>query len=89
MGCAIGPLVGLRRPDPGDDRDQYRKATQAAARYLKDLYTTDAQASGLLVMACYNWGEDQVLPLVRSMPANPQGAKFLAPAGPHREKIPQ
>jgi len=27
-------------------------------------------------MASYNWGEDQVLPLVRSMPANPRERNF-------------
>ena len=56
-GLRVGPLLDLRRPDPADERDQYEKATKAAAKYLKDLYSTDAQASGVLVMACYNWGE--------------------------------
>jgi membrane-bound lytic murein transglycosylase D len=88
-GLKIGPLVDLRRPDPGDERDQYVKATKAAARYLKDLYSTDAQASGILVMACYNWGEDQVLPLVRSMPANPRERNFWRLLAHHRNKIPQ
>jgi soluble lytic murein transglycosylase-like protein len=88
-GLRLGPLVDLRRPDPGDERDQYEKATKAAARYLKDLYSTDAQASGILVMACYNWGEDQVLPLVRSMPANPRERNFWRLLAHHRDKIPQ
>jgi membrane-bound lytic murein transglycosylase D len=88
-GLRVGPLVDLRRPDPGDERDQYEKATRAAARYLKDLYTTDAQASGILVMACYNWGENQVLPLVRSMPANPRERNFWRLFNRHREKIPK
>jgi hypothetical protein len=88
-GLRVGPLVDLRRPDPGDERDQYEKATKAASRYLKDLYTTDAQASGFLVMACYNWGEDQVLPLVRSMPANPRDRNFWRLLAHHRDKIPQ
>jgi soluble lytic murein transglycosylase-like protein len=88
-GLRIGPLVDLRRPDPGDERDQYQKATKAASHYLKDLYTTDAQASGFLVMACYNWGEDQVLPLVRSMPANPRDRNFWRLLAHHRDKIPQ
>ena len=88
-GLRVGPLVDLRRPDPSDERDQYQKATKAAARYLKDLYTTDAQASGILVMACYNWGENQVLPLVRSMPANPRERNFWRLLARHREKIPK
>jgi membrane-bound lytic murein transglycosylase D len=88
-GLRIGPLVDLRRPDPGDERDQYEKATKAAARYLKDLYSTDAQASGFLVMACYNWGENQVLPLVRSMPANPRERNFWKLLSNHRDRIPK
>jgi membrane-bound lytic murein transglycosylase D len=88
-GLRIGPLVELRRPDPGDERDQYEKETKAAARYLKDLYSTDAQASGFLVMACYNWGEDQVLPLVRSMPSNPRERNFWKLLSNHKNKIPQ
>jgi membrane-bound lytic murein transglycosylase D len=58
--------------DPADERHNYKKATTAAAQYLLDLYSTDAQASGLLVMACYNWGEKSVLPLVQSLLANPR-----------------
>ena len=56
-GLKIGPLAAFRRPDPGDDRHNWEKATGAAASYIKDIYSTDAQASGLLVMASYNWGE--------------------------------
>ena len=88
-GLRVGPLSDLRRPDPGDERDQFEKATKAAARYLKDLYATDAQASGILVMACYNWGENQVLPLVRSMPANPRERNFWRLLAHHRDRIPK
>ena len=88
-GLHLGPLVDLNRPDPGDDRDHYDKATKAAAEYIQELYSNDAQASGLLVMACYNWGEDQVLPMVRAMPANPRERNFWRLLGEHREKIPQ
>jgi pSer/pThr/pTyr-binding forkhead associated (FHA) protein len=87
-GLRIGPLADFRRPDPTDDRDHVDKSTRAASRYLKDLYSTDAQASGFLVMACYNWGEDQVLPLVRSMPANPRDRNFWKLLTHHRSEIP-
>lgn len=88
-GLKVGPLVDLRRPDPGDDRHHWDKETKAAARYIKDLYSTDAQASGLLVMACYNWGEGQVLPLVQSMPANPKERNFWQLLAKHRDQIPK
>ena len=88
-GLHLGPLVDLSRPDPEDERDQVDKATDAAARYLDMLYSTDAQASGLLVMACYNWGEGSVLPLVRSMPPNPRQRNFWRLRAEHRSQIPQ
>jgi membrane-bound lytic murein transglycosylase D len=88
-GLRVGPLADQPRPDPADERDQVDKATDAATRYLNVLYSTDAQASGLLVMACYNWGEDQVLPLVRSMPANPSQRNFWRLLSEHRGQIPQ
>jgi hypothetical protein len=88
-GLHLGPLVDMSRPDPSDERDQAEKATDAATRYIEMLYSTDAQASGLLVMACYNWGEDQVLPLVRSMPLNPRQRNFWRLLAEHRNQIPQ
>jgi membrane-bound lytic murein transglycosylase D len=88
-GLQIGPLVDLRRPDPRDDRHRWEVETRAASRYLKDLYSSDAQASGFLVMACYNWGENQVLPLVRSLPYNPKDRNFWHLLTEHRDKIPQ
>jgi membrane-bound lytic murein transglycosylase D len=87
-GLKVGPLVDLPRPDPGDDRHHWDRATKAAASYIKDLYGTDAQASGLLVMACYNWGEGSVLPLVRSMPKNPRERNFWKLIELYRKKIP-
>ena len=88
-GMKVGPLVDLPRPDPGDDRHHWDRETLAAAAYMKDLYSSDAQASGLLVMACYNWGEKSVLPLVRSMPANPRERNFWKLLEKYRDKIPQ
>ena len=88
-GLKLGPLVDLPRPDPSDDRHHWDRETKAAAAYIKDLYSTDAQASGLLVMACYNWGERSVLPLVRSMPPNPRERNFWKLLELHRDKVPQ
>ena len=88
-GLHIGPLAEIRGPDTLDDRHDWEKSTRAAARYLKDLYTTEAQASGFLVMACYNWGEVQVLPLVRSLPNNPRDRNFWRLLAVHRDKLPQ
>jgi pSer/pThr/pTyr-binding forkhead associated (FHA) protein len=88
-GLHLGPLVDLPRPDTLDDRHNYERETVAASHYLKDLYGSDAQGSGLLVMACYNWGEDYVLPLVRSMPMNPRDRNFWMLLQKHRDKIPQ
>ncbi|RMI00757.1 MAG: FHA domain-containing protein [Calditrichaeota bacterium] len=75
-GLRIGPLVELRRYDPRDERYDFDKACDAAARYIKDLYQTEAQASGLLVIACYNWGEERILPLLQQMPADPRERNF-------------
>ena len=87
-GLTTGPLVDLPRADTNDDRQHYDRATKAAARYIKDLYRTDAQASGLLVMACYNWGEKRVLPLLQSMPANPRERNFWQLLNKYRDSIP-
>ena len=87
-GLKIGPLADLRRPDPGDDRHNWEKATVAASKYLKFIYSTDAQASGLLVMASYNWGEGNVIKLIRSMPPNPKDRNFWQLLAKYRDKIP-
>jgi hypothetical protein len=76
FGLRTGPLKQVGRYDPQDERYHFEKATDAAARYLKRLYTTDAQASGLLVMASYNWGEGNVLGIIRKMPKNPKERNF-------------
>lgn len=88
-GLRIGPLADFRRPDIADDRHNWEKATVAAARYLKDLYTTDAQASGLLVVASYNWGEDNVIPLIRKMPQNPRERNFWRLLVDYSERLPE
>ncbi len=88
-GLKTGPLVGVRRPDPLDERHDFEKSTRAAARYLRRIYTTDAQASGLLVIASYNWGESNILRLVRSLPENPRERNFWKLLEEYRKQIPQ
>jgi hypothetical protein len=87
-GLSLGPLQGERRADPSDERHDVAKATAAAARYLADIYETDAQASGLLVMAAYNLGEPRLLRLVRSMPESPRERNFWVLMDRHRDDVP-
>ena len=87
-GLKLGPLQGERTYDPADDRHDVTKASTAAARYLEDLYTTDAQASGLLVMASYNMGETRLLKLIRTLPESPGDRNFWALMEKHRKDIP-
>lgn len=82
-GLKTGPLVDLRRSDPHDERHNLKKSTDAAARYLRDLYDTEAQASGLLVMACYNWDETKIREMLSTMPENPRQRNFWALLGRH------
>jgi membrane-bound lytic murein transglycosylase D len=72
----IGPLFDRPVYDPRDDRFDWQKATVAAANYIKDLTVTDAQGSGLLAMACYNWGEDNVRATIQKLPENPRDRNF-------------
>jgi len=88
-GLKTGPLVKQTRPDPKDDRHNPKKATLAAAKYLRDIYDTDAQASGLLVMASYNWGENRVIKLIRKIPKNPRERNFWNLLLNYKEKIPK
>jgi membrane-bound lytic murein transglycosylase D len=88
-GLRIGPLKDEASVDLLDERHDFLKSTAAAARYLRDIYTTDAQASGLLVMASYNWGEQRVLDLIRSLPANPKDRNFWKLISSYRHKIPE
>ncbi|HMF98030.1 MAG TPA: FHA domain-containing protein [Vicinamibacterales bacterium] len=87
-GLTVGPLVAYPRPDPGDDRHHWEKATDAAARYIKNIYSTDAQASGLLVMASYNWGEQRVINMIKTLPENPRDRNFWKLLARYNEKIP-
>ncbi len=88
-GLRTGPLYLIRQPDPRDERHDFDKSTEAAARYLRDIYSKEAQASGLLVVASYNWGENGVRALIRSMPENPRDRNFWRLWVDHRREIPR
>ena len=88
-GLNIGPLAASAQADASDDRHNWDKATVAAARYIKDIYSTDAQASALLVMAGYNWGENRVIRLIQSLSPNPRERNFWQLLEKHRERIPK
>lgn len=87
-GLQLGPLQGERPWDPADERHDVARATAAAARYLADLHESDAQASGLLVMAAYNMGETRLLSLIRSLPESPADLDFWALLEKHGSQIP-
>lgn len=86
-GLKLGPNVSQPVFDQADERHDAAKSSQAAARYLHDIYRTDAQASGLLVMASYNWGEGNILHLLEQMPENPRERNFWSLLRQH--KIPK
>ena len=87
-GLRIGPLREVAGPDKDDERLHWEKATPAAARYIKDIYATDAQASGLLVIASYNWGEQRVIDLLKTMPRDPRERNFWKLLEKYRGRIP-
>lgn len=88
-GLSVGPLSTVPKADAADDRHKWDRATVAAAKYIKDIYATDAQASGLLVMASYNWGEGRVIKLVRSLTANPRERNFWKLLERYRDQVPK
>ncbi|MCP4622598.1 MAG: FHA domain-containing protein [bacterium] len=88
-GLRVGPLAKERVRDPEDERHDFERSTLAAARYIRYIYDTEAQASGLLVMASYNWGEHRVIELIRTLPENPKERNFWCVLENHKKKIPK
>ena len=88
-GLRTGPLVRHRRPDPRDERHDFEKSTHAAARYIRDLYDRFAQASGLLGLASYNWGQGNVKRLISKLPLNPKERNFWVLFRKYRIEIPR
>ena len=75
-GLQIGPKYKEGVYDPQDERFILKRQLKAAVKYIKDINNTEAQASGLLVMAAYNWGETKIREIIRRMPENPRERNF-------------
>jgi membrane-bound lytic murein transglycosylase D len=102
-GLDPGPYANEKIADPQDERLEFQKATRAAARYLQDVYGTLAQASGLLVVASYNWGEHrianklerltgpQTIPAeaLEGIPEDPSSRNYWTFLGAHRDRMPR
>jgi len=88
-GLRIGPLYLERRHDPQDERHDFDRASDAAAHYIRDIYLREAQGSGLLVLAIYNYGGANVRRLIRSLPETPRERNFWQVLLEHRDRFPK
>ena len=88
-GLRTGPLEHEPIYDAQDERHHFGKSTRAAARYLRHIYDNEAQASGLLVIASYNWGQGRVIKIIKKMPKNPRERNFWRILRENRDKIPK
>jgi membrane-bound lytic murein transglycosylase D len=75
-GLTLGPLQDVPQYDPSDQRQDENRATQAAANYLAYLYSTKAAASGLLVIAAYNYGQTRIIERLDQLPNDPRQRSF-------------
>ena len=52
------------------------RSTDAAVSHLADLYSSPAAASGLLVIAAYNYGPGNVISKLNELPDDPRDRNF-------------
>lgn len=72
----LGPFKDIRKYDPSDERHNELRSTDAAVRYLAYLYSTKAAASGLLVIAAYNYGQSRIIQRLDKLPNDPRQRSF-------------
>jgi membrane-bound lytic murein transglycosylase D len=72
----VGPLKDERIYDPSDERHNELRSSDAAVRYLAYLYSTKAAASGLLVIASYNYGQVRIIRKLDELPNDPRQRSF-------------
>ena len=87
-GLEPGPLVATNQYDPLDERHDFGLAADAAARYLHDIYSHLAQASGLLVCASYNWGEGRIKNHMRGIANDPAHRTYWRFLTEYRSRMP-
>jgi pSer/pThr/pTyr-binding forkhead associated (FHA) protein len=75
-GLTPGLLKDQPQYDASDQRHDENRSTQAAARYLAYLYSTKAAASGLLVIASYNFGATRIIEKLDQLPNDPRQRSF-------------
>jgi soluble lytic murein transglycosylase-like protein len=75
-GLSLGPWKDTNRYDPSDQRHDENRSTQAAARYLAYLYSSKAAASGLLVIASYNFGQTRIIERLDQLQNDPRQRNF-------------
>jgi soluble lytic murein transglycosylase-like protein len=75
-GLEVGPDKDKRVFDPSDQRHDEIRSTKAAAHFLADLYNTKAKASGLLVMASYNYGPHRITKNLDKLANDPRIRSF-------------
>ena len=75
-GLTLGPLRDTPNYDALDDRFDADRSTEAAVRYLADLYSSKAAASGLLVIASYTAGAGPVIERLDELPNDPRIRNF-------------
>ncbi len=72
----LGPLKDVGEYDASDQRHDEVASTHAAVRYLAYLYSTKAAASGLLVIASYNYGQTRIIRRLDELPNDPRQRNF-------------
>ncbi len=75
-GLEVGPDKDRPVFDPSDKRHDLIRSTKAATAFLADLYATKAAASGLLVLASYNYGPARITKNLDDLPNDPQYRSF-------------
>ena len=76
FGLKTGPLASAREYDAEDERFDFNKSAYAGAKYLKFIFSTGSQASALLVIASYNYGQTRINKNLKKMPNNPRERNF-------------